>query len=220
MDVYNWIVGNKELVKIFYALIIVFICTVIVIKTDRLFRISLHNGIRYFRNAFFFFGVGFMSRYFLKGFPDYYVNKIIFEFFMIMAGCFLLYSLLWKRIESFEMDYSSSLFNPYILVFYLMSFIIVFADYLWLNYYGMFGSQIVLFGFASIISYINYQKNKSRPFLKFYFIAMILSFTAWLLNAGASSLLNWNQGILIAIYFLNIIIFLVFLFGVMRVTAR
>ena len=220
MDIYNWVVVNKELIKIFYALIVVFICAVIVIKTDRLFRLSLHNGIRYFRNAFFFFGVGFISRYFLKVFPDYNINKIIFEFFIIMAGCFLLYSLLWKRIESFGKEYNSSLFNPYILAFYLMSFIIVFADYLWLTYYGMFGSQIALFGFASIISFLNYQKNKSRPFLKFYFIAMILSFTAWLLNAGASLLLNWNQEILIAIYFLNIIIFLVFLFGVMRVTAR
>ncbi len=219
MDAYNWIIANKELIKIFYALIIIFICAVIVLKTDRLFRISLHNGIRYFRNAFFFFGVGFMLRYFLKVFPDY-LNKIIFEFFIIMAGCFLLYSLLWKRIESFEREYNSSLFNPYILIFYLMSFIIVFADYLWSTYYGMFCSQIVLFSFASIISYLNYQKNKTRPFLKFYFIAMILSLAAWLLNAGTSLLLNWHQGTLIAIYLLNIIIFLVFLFGVVRTTAR
>ena len=217
---YNWIVVNKELIKIFYALIVVFICAVIVIKTDRLFRLSLHNGIRYFRNAFFFFGVGFIFRYFLNVFPSYPVNKIVFEFFMIMAGCFLLYSLLWKRIESFGRDYHSSLFNPYVLIFYLISFIIVFVDYLWSTYYGMFGSQIVLFSFASIISYINYQRNRTRPFLKFYFIAMILSLTAWLLNAGASLLLNWNQGILIASYLLNIIIFLVFLFGVVRVTAR
>ena len=129
MDMYMWIIGNKELIKVFYALIIVLICAVIVIKTDRLFHLSLHNGIRYFRNAFFFFGIGFISRYFLMIFPSYSVNKIIFEFFMIVAGCFLLYSLLWKRIESFGKEYHSSLFNPYVLVFYLMSFIIVFAGF-------------------------------------------------------------------------------------------
>ena len=220
--VYEWIIANKELIKIFYALAIVSICAVIVFKTDRLFRLSSHQGIRYFRNAFFFFGIGFIIRYFLGAISNYHlITTIIFEYFLIMAGFFLLYSLLWKRIEASGSDYQSSLFNSKIFIFYIMSLVIVLLDYLWGTYYLLFGSQIILFSFASIISYANYKKNgKRHKFLKFYFIAMMLSLVAWLLNAFASLLLNWHHGVLIVIYLLNIIIFLLFLFGVIKVTAR
>jgi len=138
-----------------------------------------------------------------------------------MAGFFLLYSLLWKKIEGPKSPYHSSLFNTKIFLFYVMSFVIVALDYLWQTNYLMFYSQIILFSLASIISYINYRKNgRHHKFLKFYFIAMMLSLTAWLLNALAVLLLNWNQGILIIIYLLNMIIFLLFLYGVIKVTKK
>ena len=218
---YTWIIENKELIKIFYALTITLICAVIVLKTDRLFRLSLHTGIRYLRNAFLFYGIGFIIRYFLI-LQDYqYITTIIFKYFFIMAGFFLLYSLLWKKIEGPKSPYHSSLFNTKIFLFYVMSFVIVALDYLWQTNYLMFYSQIILFSLASIISYINYRKNgRHHKFLKFYFIAMMLSLTAWLLNALAVLLLNWNQGILIIIYLLNMIIFLLFLYGVIKVTKK
>ena len=219
---YNFIIENKELIKIFYALAIVFICAIIVFKTDRLFRLSSHNGIRYLRNAFLFYGLGFISRYFLGLFSDYkFLSLTIFKCFFIMAGFFLLYSLLWKKIETAKADYSSSLFNLNILIFYIMSFIIVFLDYLWKTGFIMFCSQIILFAFISIIAYINYRKNGRRhKFLKFYFIAMMLSLIAWSLNALTLLLIDLNQGILIIIYLLNLIIFLLFLYGVIKVTTK
>lgn len=222
MYLYNFIIENKELIKIFYALIIVFICAVIVLKTDRLFRLSLHNGIRYLRNAFLFYGIGFIIRYFFWMFPNYHIiTTFLFEFFLVMAGFFLLYSLLWKKIRVSERDSPSSLFNSKIFIFYIMAFVLVFLDYLWQMYYLMFCSQIVLFILASIISYINYKRNgKHHKFLKFYFIAMILSLFAWMLNALVPLLFGGHQGVMIIIYLLNLIIFLLFLFGVIKVTAR
>lgn len=219
---YNLIIQNKELIKIFYALIISIICLVIVLKTDRLFRLSLHTGIRYLRNAFLFFGLGFMTRYSSGYLPKYsIITTFLFEYFFIMAGFFLLYSLLWKKIEGPKSHYHSSLFNAKILLFYIMTFVIASLDYLWQTHYLMFYSQIILFTFTAVISGINYRKNGSRHrFLKFYFIAMVLSLVAWLLNALAALSLNWHPGILIIIYFLNIIIFLLFLYGVIKVTKK
>ena len=227
MDLSSFIIENKELFKIFYALIIGVICITIVIKTDRLFRLSLHQGIRYFRNAFFFYGLAFIIRYF-GGAPKIYnyisvdyslLIKIIFEYFLVMAGFFLLYSLLWKKIEGSGGDSFSSLFNARILIFYIMAAVIVFLDYIWGVYHFMFFSQMILFICASIISWENYKKNgKQHKFLKFYFIAMVLNFIAWSLNALAALYLNWNQKILINIYILNIIIFLLFLYGIIKVT--
>jgi len=225
MLLYDLIIENKELLKIFYALIIAIICTFIVIKTNRLFKISSHQGIRYLRNAFFFYGIAFVVRYFfgilsfhgdLSGIYNFLI-QVVFESFIIMAGFFLLYSLLQKKIES-KVNFSS-LFNKRIIFFYGMAFIIAILDFVWGTSYLMFISQIILFAYASIIGFINYKKNgKKHKFLKFYFMAMFLSFTAWTLNALAALYFDWDKGIMMGIYGINIIFFLLFLYGVIKVT--
>lgn len=226
---YNLIIENKELLKVLYALVVGIICIIIVVKTDKLFRLSFHQGIRYFRNAFFFYGLAFITRY-LVGENYFYtlINKdyfylinIVFEYFLVMAGFFLLYSLLWKKIETSREHYISSLFNARISLFYFMTLVIVIMDYLWQTHCFMFFSQIILFVFATVISYNNYKKNgKQHRFLKFYFMAMLLSMLAWILNAIAALYLQWNQGVLISVYTINIIIFLLFLYGIIKVTRK
>lgn len=224
MQLPTWIIQNKELVKIVYALIIVLICAIITIKSNKLFKLSSYTGIRYFRNAFFFYGIAFAIRYLIKFnlmIDNYFLIKGFFEFFLIMAGFFLLYSLLWRKIESTKEDYTSSLFNMKISIFYLMTLLIITLDYLWTAYYFLFASQIILFSFVFAISLFNYmEKGKNRKFLKFYSIAMFFTLIAWILNAFAGLWLNWNQGILIVIYLLNITMFLLFLIGIIKVTRK
>ena len=217
----EWIIENKELLKFFYTFVIAAICAIIVMKTDRLFNLSLHQGIRYLRNAFFFYGIGFIIRSLLEiqSLPYRFLN-ILFEFFLVMAGFFLLYSLLWKRFEA-NKKYPSSLFNPWIVLFYSLALVIALIDNLWGMYYFMFFSQILLFTFASVISFRNYKNDgRKHKFLKFYFMAMLLSLLAWILNALAALYLNWNQGLVMNIYALNIIFFLLFLYGIVKVTKR
>lgn len=222
----NWVIENKELIKIFYGVLIGLVCMIIVLKTHRLFRLSLYQGIRYFRNAFLFFGLAFLTRYLLGGLIlynylslNFSIVKILFEFFLIIGGFTLVYSLLWKKLETYK-DYSS-LLNMKILLFYALAFTLVFLDYLWETYSLMFFSQIILFFYASIISYLNYRKDKKQhKFLKFYLMAMFLSLTAWILNALAGLYFEWNQGVMINIYIINLIIFLLFLFGVINATKK
>jgi len=228
MEAYNWVIVNKELLKIFYALAIGIICAIITFKADRLFKLSFHQGIRYFRNAFLFYGLAFIIRYFgysilsyCKMYALYSWIGILFEFFLIMAGFFLLYSLLWKKFERTEIHHKSSLLNGPIFIFYIMTIIIIMLDYTWNRYAFMFSSQFLIFAIASVISYYNYSKdNGKHKFLKFYFLAMVLSFIAWLLNFLLVIWIGWNQGILMNIYGLNIIIFLLFLWGVAKITKR
>lgn len=219
LQIYGFIAQNKELFRFLYSVIIAFICLVIVLKTDRLFRISSHQGIRYFRNAFFFYGLAFVFRYILAN-PIYFnLMRMVFEFFMIMGGFCLFYSLIWKKFEG-PKD-SSSLFNRKILIFYLLAIILVFLDYLWGGYYFMFSSQIILFFFASIISYNNYKKGKKEhKFLKSYFVIMILSFIAWSLNFVFSFFLDWRLRWVSNIYVINVLVFLIFLYGVIRLTKK
>ena len=225
--VYEWLATNKEILKIFFGLTIGIICTAIVLRTHRLFKLSFHQGIRYFRNAFLFYGVGFLIRYILGAFLFFnLINQSyrpiitgVFEYFLIMAGFFLLYSLLWKQIEGDNPKYLSSLINSKISLFYLMALILVVLDFVWGGLNFMFLSQVVLFAFASIISYINYSEGKRQyKFRKFYFIAMLLNFIAWLSNTLVVFFFNYNQKMIINIYFLNLVVFVLFLYGVIKVT--
>jgi hypothetical protein len=228
MDLYSLIVLNRELIKIFYGLIIIVICLIIVAKSHRLFKLSSYEGIRYFRNAFLFYAIAYIFRYIFGGFVVYgiinanYLNliRIVFEFFTIIAGFFLLYSLLWKRIEGSRGNFSSIL-NLRILIFYVMAFIISILDYTWNTYYFMFFSQIIIFICAAIISYINYIKNGEKGrFLKFYFLAMILALVSGILNTATAIYLNWDRGVLFYVYIINIVIFLLFLYGIVRITNQ
>ena len=135
---YNFIAENIELFRFFYSILIAFICLIVVVKTDRLFRISFHQGIRYFRNAFVFYGIAFIVRY-VFGYLIYfgyiswdYFNAVtlVFKYFLIMAGFFLLQSLIWKRVEGPNIECRSSLVNPRIIIFYIMSFVIIFPFFL------------------------------------------------------------------------------------------
>ena len=223
---YDWIVENRGLVKLIYGIIIILICEIIVFKANKLFKLSLHEGIRYFRNAFFFFGMAFFFRYvigwltFSEYIPlEYYILKDIFEFFLIMGGFFLLYSLLWKKFDIVK-KHKSSLFNSKIAIFYLMTLILVIIDHIWYDYYLLFASQIILFMFTSAISYSNFIKSNRKNFLRLYFIAMFLGFIAWILNALASIYVGANNNVAIGIYLLNTIFFFLFLYGVIKVTRE
>src|SRR3989344_268129 len=225
MNVYDVVIQNKEVFKAAYAALIVFICLVIVLKTHKLFKLSSYTGIRYFRNAFFFFGLGFFSRYFLKyffevkgleSFSDF--PLLLFEFFVIMAGFFLLYSLIWKRLDFSKSFANSSLLTPGVLVFYMFAIIIVILDYFWQTLTLMFLSQVIVFLIASIMSFNNTLSltKKKNHLSKLYFVAMITSFLAWVLNAVTVLIINWEQTLLINIYILNMLFFLFFLYGVFK----
>jgi len=224
MDLYSIILENKLTLEALYTLAISLICAVIVIKTDRFFRLSLHQGIRYFRNAFFFYGVAFIARYVFGllsdlNFEPVYIAQMIFEYFIVMAGFFLFYSLIWKKFESSKQKSFSSLFNVRILIFHLMAILIAVLDYLWGSYDFMFFSQMIIFLIACMIAAMNLGKDYgNHKFPKFYLAAMVLSLGAWALNFLAETFFNWDFSILIGISVINILFFLLFLYGVIRIT--
>ena len=226
MDLYALIFENKYLLDVFYTFLISLICAVIVLKTDRFFRLSLHQGIRYFRNAFLFFGLAFLMRYIFGLSSDLAIEPsclfgIFFEYLVIMAGFFLLYSLIWRNFEVSSKGYTSSLVNPRIMIFHMIAIVIALLDFLFGVYYFMFSSQILIFLYATIVAGLNLKRSgKNRKFLKFYFIAMMIVFLGWILNFLAASFFNWDILILINIGILNIIFFLLFLYGVLNITKK
>ncbi len=227
MNFFDVVWQNKEVFKLLFTGAVGLICFFIVLRTNRLFKLSSHQGIRYFRNAFFFYGLAFIMRYvlgqshFISDTPTMYssITTGVFEFFLIMAGFSLLYSLLWKKFEP-EGGIHSSLFNLRFLIFYLLALTIVLLDYIWATYNFMFSIQIILFVFATAISYSNYQKSRNKVFLKLYFLVILLNLIAWITNFLVATLFEWHIGGVIGIYIINMVIFILFLYGVMNVTKK
>jgi hypothetical protein len=218
------ILENKWILELFYALIISSICLIIFFKADRFFKLSSHRGIKYFRNAFLFYCVAFIARYIFGIFSDLSwtyseILRVSFEYFIIMAGFFLLYSLIWKKIESSKK--TSSLLNGRIFIFHLIALILAILDGLWQTYDFMFFSQMFIFFCASIIALSNSIKDgKNHKFLGSYFIAMLLGLTAWVLNFVVATFLNWRHLVLIDIGIINLTFFLLFLYGVVKITKN
>jgi hypothetical protein len=220
------IIQNKEIFKVFYSLIIILISALIVLKAHSLYRLSLHNGLRYFRNAFFFFALAFASRYLLRLLFDInslshltFISLYLFEFFLIVGGFFLIYSLLWKKFE--PQGVFSSLFSPIITVLYFIALIITTIDLIWDFYYLLFISQIIIFLYASIISYFNFRRDEGKhKFPRFYFLAMVLALVTWILNFLVATVFNWNLILTINVYIFNSLFFLLFLYGIIKVMRR
>lgn len=218
----NFILANKEFLKLFYALVVLFICSYIVLKTDRMFKLSDYQGIRYFRNSFFFYGLAFFFRFIFGAIPPLSTEfsnyiKLIFEFFVVVAGLFLLYSLIWKRIEKEKSHHS--FINLKAIGFYVVSIGIGFSDFYFQTSIFMYISQIILFLIMSFIGYKNFIGGKGW-FLKYYFIILVLGFFVWILNALLEYYFNWNKFLYIGVYLLNFLFFLVFVYAVRKLTGK
>jgi hypothetical protein len=149
---------------------------------------------------------------------------ILFEFFIVMAGFFLIYSLLYKNFETGEPSFSS-LFNARIIIFYFLALIIGILDYTWGVYYFMLFSQIILFSFAGGIAFCKYAEKiqvtgKKGGFFKMYLSIIFLNLIAWLLNFILASFFSWHKLGMAMLYMLNIIIFAMFAYAVFSSTKR
>lgn len=215
MLLYNLAIENREILKLVFSAMLVLACFIIVLRTHRLFKLTDHEGIRYFRNSFLFFGLAFATRYFLN-----YSGFLIvgYEFFLMSACLFLFYSLSWKRFNG--ENKISSLFNFQIITFYLIAFIVSILDYLWGVYYFVFFAQIIVFSFAGGILFEKSGSGEKGRFLNLYLVVIFLNLFARITNLLISTMLDWNRVGVIAVYFLDAIIFLLFLYGIIKNTRE
>lgn len=217
------ILSNKEFLKMAYALIISFVCTLIVIKSDRLFKISDYQGIRYFRNAFFFFGLSIVFRFVLGSVNTtnqeiYSIGiKMLYEFFAIVGVFFLLYSLIWKKVETEKKHHS--MINLSALTFYLISLGIALFGFVYSTTIIFSIVQPFLFIVILAISFKNYlDSGREYPFLKVYLIAILTGLVSSILSILL--FLERSEIMSMSIYGLNTLFFFIFLGGVISLSKN
>lgn len=224
MDLSAFYLGNSFIIHTVYLLIVLVCCIFIYAKTKRLYKISTYLGLNYFSNAFLYYGLGFLFVY-LRDWIPYFIDAaqplkpymtIVIEYCLLMAGFFIVYSLLWKKLE----DISSSLPADKILMLHGIAIIIAVVDFLKTTGYIMYIIQLVLSLYAIFITYNNYISSKKKGFMPFYFLAMILNFIGWASYFVAFFLFPFYPAIEIIIYAITSLIFIIFLLGIIKVTAN
>lgn len=202
-----------------YALLVILPSLLIFSKTRKLFRFSNYKGIKYFSNAFLFFAIGFILRYFvvlnkiisgnlLATIQSFDLLLIAMEFFMIVPGMFLLYALVWKNFE--HLLYSKKPVNLAIFLMYFVALLLAVLDYVFSTFLFLFVSQIILFSVASVIAYTNY-RVKRQYFKQFYFISMFLFLVMVVVNLIAQYTINNFPIMRFYVYVITVVVVFLFL---------
>lgn len=215
-------------IETLYAALVIVPSLIIFYKTRGLYNFSGYKGLRYFSNAFLFISLGFFLRYIVI------VNKVLagdpmgtiqtfdllvigMEFFIVLTGMFLLYSVAWKRFETKR--YSKNLVNLPVLLIYITALIIAFIDFILETFILLYSSQIVFFSIASVITYRNYSKKRiySRQFM---FMSMFLFLVVMVINFIAQVTIDQYPLMRFYAYLITVIAVFIFLYITSKLTGR
>ncbi len=189
MPPFHLIDPTRLAVELAYTLIVVFLCFTIYYKTREIFDLTKHEGIKYFRITFLFFGLAYIFRFIsvlLKLMVitfDIYFPMHIFKIFpLVFIGYFstmailsLTYSILWKKLH---IEHTFLLFNVIAVLISGIAFFSRSSSILTL-------AQAVLLILTSIIIAYYFFSN-SRKISRLY-ILYILIFLFWMVNLFALS---------------------------------
>jgi len=243
MAMFEIIGANRVLIEQVYILFVVFACIIIAFKVQHLYRLSEYRGLRYFRNVFVYFAIAFLIM-----FIDYTVGSLFgleqdhivdgkniilaatifisFQYTISVSGFFLLYSLIWKRVE--KRGIKCMIHGKYcskVPLLHIAALIIAIVDFILLTEYPLFIIQLGVIG-VSILLVLNMCKCEAskhkKSFLKSYLIVLILFFAGWSINLlGKDALLGtvfpyfW-----ILQYLVTTLLFAILLYGSFKLTQH
>jgi hypothetical protein len=177
------------IIETVYLLLVALPSIFIYQRARQLYSFSRYRGIRYFASAFLFLAIGFIFRYLVmlsrlsqgitQTIKDFGVLTLAMEFFLVLPGLFLLYSMVWQRLEKDK--YSNSYYQAGI---YALAILLAAADTASGGFSFMYSSQIAAFVFASAIGFRRYKRKKSN-FMQLYSISMVLFLIVWVINMFA-----------------------------------
>ena len=218
------------LLETIYTFVIVACCAVIQKHARCLSDLSGHQGIRCFQKAFSYWGLGFLIRYlYILGInnPTFYgasnnsiliIISIFFEYLISLGGFFLVYSLIWRQMDQVSPSFAA---RYRMLALHVLAIAIALADVSLGTFHFLFVVQILALGYAALLAYDHWKKNQEKSvkntFASLYLIALIAALIGYIINYVAQFLISNYPSIVIITYILTASIFLIMLFGVLRI---
>ncbi len=234
MEAYEFINQYRVFFELLITLAILMCCSLIYIWVDRLVRLCSYHGLKYFRNAFFFYGIGFLFYFILNwtiisfnirnvAYPAYILLLFVFNYTICVAGFYLIYSLVWKKFECIDIHAivsrqcrSKSIFLH--LTALLVSFLVLLFD----SFLPLYIVQMIVHVAAIVLIFLlihSSRMKKKRRFLTLYLIIMLIAFIGWVVNFYGYLFEESIEGFWIYRRVITAALFFVFLYGV-GITVR
>lgn len=216
------LINNLEIMRIgseiLYTFVIVMICAFIYIRTKEIYSLTKHEGIKYFRNGFLFFGLAYLSRILLHLvsltswayeflIPRCFYNPVAMiavSYMSTMALFYITYSIVWKKIKYKHIVLFANIIALLIsvLAFVSRSALII----------GLI--QLALLISIIVFSIFMHKKSKNHSKALYLLIAIF-----WLLNilaTGTSTIIFFQINLVFQL--LSIGVFFMIFYKVMRLT--
>jgi len=208
--------------ELIYSFVIVICSLMIYYATKEMYELSSYKGLKYFREAFLFFGVAYFFRYSIKFFlmifninhildiSPMYIGKIslfVFLYSSSMAVFYLLYSVMWKKWNKSKLKIY--LFNLFALVVALIG----------VSFRGFETDLILilaLLAFILFILYSAYHESKDKKKGKSLFVIYLLLAIFGALNVIDILIPNFLKLYQLGIYLVSILLFMIILYKVLK----
>ena len=218
----NILFPNTFGMELIYSFVIIFCSLIIYFSTRKMYEVSKHRGIKYFRLSFLFFAIAYFFKSFISflfiifdvheviKFSSIFIGILILFLFMYastMAISYLLYSVICKNFE--EKKFTIPLVHIFVLVFsaltiYLREVRILLA------------LQVLIFIFVALYNYRSYRtSNKKKKASELYAIYLFL-FVFWMLNLADLLISVFDPISELLISFVSIGLFLTILYKVLK----
>lgn len=213
--------------ELLYSFVIITCSLMIYFGTKELYELTNHKGIKYFRLTFLFFALAYFVRSFIKFlliysnlnriidfsplgmFASGLVIQVVFVYLSSMSLCYLLYSLISKKVQGKR---------DRVWVGHLISAILALLS-ISLNGFLVF-LLLNLFILSIIISviYISSKDSLNKRKSNMRFVYTLLSLF-WILNIVDALIPEFFQGLQFFIYLASIGVFLIILYKVIKRTG-
>lgn len=212
-------------IEVFYSFVIILCALLIYFGTKELYQLSSHKGIKYFRLAFLFFAISYFFRSIIKftllvfdprqlmhSFPILFgpLTQTIFMYFSSMAVFYLLYSVLWKKLESKNL----------LPLFHVLAAMIAIILLLFHNTFFHLIVNVILLLFVATVFLVSHRDSKKKKKKSWFYLIYLLLFVFWILNVLDILVPTFLQTFQLLIYLASTTIFVFILYKVLRKTGN
>jgi hypothetical protein len=167
--------------ELLFAVIIFVLCLIIYLKTKESYQLTKHRGIKYFRDAFLFFGISYLVRF------SFMLAKLFFDIRLFrgeLGSLFILPLGYLSTIAIFYLGLSIvwRKFNTKYLIFFSHTTAVLLAitSFITRSHLILIYIQSLFLIITVILIFINHKKKKSSVKIIYVFI-----FIFWLINLWA-----------------------------------
>jgi hypothetical protein len=206
---------KENMLELIFTLLIVVPSFLIYVKTTKMYSLSMHKGIKAFRNCFLFFMLAFAVRFIGIIMPDFFrlpenfsiIFPLAFGYFLSVSIFYLVYSLVWKEGNKYGE-----------LLIHGLAILVSVTDALFFPF-TIYISLLAVIFYGLTISYSNYIASKkvgNRNFAELYLIALFVAFFGFLANLLSVFIMPFFPIIDVYVKAVTVGAVLIFFYGVLK----